>query len=107
VALAGVLWLLALVVLGFFRLGDVLPLPRVQGVPLPTLLLAAGLLAGLLLALVSRPLVRRRARRRARVAERRLRAVIDVVADDELLGPMTDVRQDADRFRAAVEAAAR
>jgi hypothetical protein len=106
VALAGALWLLLLVLLGFFRLDDVVPLPRSQGVPLPTLLLVGGLLAGLLLAVVSRPLVRLRARRRARAAERRLRAAIDAVAADELLGPMTDVRDDADRFRTAVEAAA-
>ena len=42
VALAGALWLLALVVLGFFQLDDVVPLPRVEGVPLPTLLVIAG-----------------------------------------------------------------
>jgi energy-coupling factor transporter ATP-binding protein EcfA2 len=107
VALAGALWLLGLVLLGFFQLDDVLPLPRVQGVPLPTLLLAGGLVAGLLLAVVSRPLVRLRARRRGRAAARRLRAAVDAVAEDELLGPMTDVRGDADLFRAAVEAAAR
>ena len=75
--------------------------------PLPTLLLVGGLLAGLLLAVISRPLVGLRARRRARAAERRLRAAVDAVAEDELLGPMIDVREDADRFRAAVEAAAR
>ena len=106
-ALAGALWLLVLVVLGFFQLDDVVPLPRVQGVPLPTLLLIAGLLAGLLLAVVARPLVHLRARRRARAADRRLRAAVDAVAEDELLGPMTDVRTDADRYRAAVEAAGR
>jgi energy-coupling factor transporter ATP-binding protein EcfA2 len=107
VALAGALWLLGLVVLGFFRLDDVVPLPRVGGLPLPTLLLAGGLLAGLLLALVARPLVRLRARRRGRAAERRLRTAVDAVAEDELLAPMAAVRADADRFRTAVEAAAR
>jgi energy-coupling factor transporter ATP-binding protein EcfA2 len=107
VALAGALWLLALVALGFFQLDDVVPLPRTHGVPLPTLLLAAGLLAGLLLGLVTRPLVRLRARRRGRAAARRLRRAVDDVAEDELLGPMAAVREDADRFRNAVEAAAR
>lgn len=107
VALAGALWLLLLVVLGFFRLDDVLPLPRASGVPLPTLLLVGGLLAGLLLALVTRPVVGLRARRRGRAAARRLRAAVDAVAEDELLGPMTAVRADADRFRAAVADAAR
>src|SRR3712207_9412676 len=57
--------LLALVGLGFFQLDDVVPLPRVEGIPLPTLLLVGGLLAGALLALVARPLVGLRGRRRA------------------------------------------
>jgi energy-coupling factor transporter ATP-binding protein EcfA2 len=107
VALVGALWLLALVVLGFFQLDDVVPLPRVEGLPLPTLLVVGGLLAGVLLALVSRPLVRMRARRRGRAADRRLRAAIEAVAEEELLAPMTAVREDAARFRAAVEAAGR
>jgi GTP-binding protein EngB required for normal cell division len=107
VALAGALWLLVLVALGFFQLDDVIPLPRVEGLPLPTLLLAGGLLAGLLLAVLARPLVRLRARRRGRAADRRLRVAVDAVAGDVLLGPMTAVREDADRFRNAVEAAAR
>jgi GTP-binding protein EngB required for normal cell division len=107
VALAGALWLLALVVLGFFQLDDVVPLPRVEGLPLPTLLVGGGLLAGALLALVSRPLVRMRARRRARAADRRLRAAIEAVAEEEVLAPMTAVREDAARFGAAVDAARR
>jgi energy-coupling factor transporter ATP-binding protein EcfA2 len=104
-ALAGALWLLALVVLGFFQLDDVVPLPRVEGLPLPTLLVVGGLLAGFLLAVLSRPLVRMRARRRARATDRRLRAAIQAVAEDELLAPMSAVRDDAARFRAAVHRA--
>jgi hypothetical protein len=107
VALAGALWLLVLVALGFFQLDDVVPLPRTLGIPLPTLLLAGGLLAGLLLALIARPLARLRARRRGRAAARRLRSAVDAVAEDELLAPMAAVRADADRFRNAVAAAAR
>jgi hypothetical protein len=107
VALAGALWLLALVVLGFFQLDDVVPLPRVQGIPLPTLLLVGGLLAGLLLAVVARPLVALRARRRARTAERRLRASIEEVADAEVLTPMAELRSDAAAFCAAVAVAGR
>jgi hypothetical protein len=66
-----------------------------------------GLLAGALLALVSRPLVRMRARRRARAADRRLRAAVEAVAEEELLAPMAAVREDAARFRDAVRTAAR
>ncbi|NEK60106.1 GTP-binding protein HSR1 [Geodermatophilus sabuli] len=107
VALAGALWLLALVVLGLLQLDDVVPLPRVEGLPLPTLLLVGGLLAGALLALVARPLVGARARRRARRAEQRLLAAVDVVAQEELLAPMAEVREDHGRFCAAVGRAAR
>ncbi|RBY93657.1 GTP-binding protein HSR1 [Blastococcus sp. TF02-8] len=107
VALAGALWLLALVALGFLQLDDVLPLPRVEGIPLPTLLLVGGLLAGALLALVCRPLVALRARRRASAADRRLRAAVLAVAEEEVLTPMAEVERDADRFCAAVTSAAR
>ena len=107
VALAGALWLLALVVLGFFQLDDVVPLPRVEGLPLPTLLLVGGLLAGALLALVARPLVGLRARRRARRAEQRLYAAVDVVAQEEVLAPMAEVREDHDRYCTAVTRAGR
>jgi putative protein kinase ArgK-like GTPase of G3E family len=107
VALAGALWLLALVVLGFLQLDDVVPLPRVEGVPLPTLLLIGGLLAGLLLAVVARPLVALRARRRGRTAARRLAASIEDVAEDEVLGPMADLRTEAAAFCAAVTTAGR
>jgi GTP-binding protein EngB required for normal cell division len=107
VALVGAVWLLALVVLGFFQLDDVVPLPRAGNVPLPTLLLVVGLLAGALLAVVARPFVRLRARRRRRAADRRLRIAVDAVAEEQLLAPMADVRADASRFRDAVQAAAR
>jgi hypothetical protein len=73
VALVGAGWLLALVGLGLLQLDDVLPLPEVSGIPLPTLLLVLGLLAGLLLAVVARPFVNASARRRRRRAESRLR----------------------------------
>ncbi|CCG01089.1 GTPase [Blastococcus saxobsidens] len=106
-ALVGALWLLLLVGLGFFRLDDVVPLPRVEGLPLPTLLVVGGLLAGALLALVARPFVGLRARRRARAADRRLRAAIRGVAEEELLAPMAEVRDEAARFCAAVTTAAR
>ncbi|HEV7872457.1 MAG TPA: GTPase [Modestobacter sp.] len=102
VALAGALWLLGLVALGWLQLDDVVPLPRVQGIPLPTLLLVGGLLAGALLALVARPLVALGARRRGRAARRRLTERVQDVADIEVLGPLEGAREDHRRFCAAV-----
>ena len=87
-ALVGGLWLLALVALGYLQLDDVVPLPRVEGFPLPTLLLVGGLLTGSLLALLTRPFVRASARRRARRVEKRLHAGVEQVARDELLDPL-------------------
>ncbi len=87
-ALVGALWLLALVGLGYLQLDDVVPLPRVEGFPLPTLLLVGGLLAGLLTALLAGPFVRASARRRGRRAERRLHDAVEQVARDEVLTPL-------------------
>jgi hypothetical protein len=105
-ALAGALWLLGLVALGWLQLADVVPLPRVQGLPLPTLLLVGGLLAGFLLALVARPLVHLGARRRGRKVRRRLTAGVGEVADAEVLEPLADARADHRRFCGAVTRAA-
>jgi hypothetical protein len=102
VALAGALWLLGLVALGWLQLDDVVPLPRVQGIPLPTLLLVGGLLAGALLALVARPLVAFGARRRGRAVRRRLTDRVQAVADVEVLEPLEGTREDHRRFCAAV-----
>jgi GTP-binding protein EngB required for normal cell division len=102
VALAGALWLLGLVGLGLLQPDDVVPLPRVEGIPLPTLLLVGGLLAGLLLALLSRPLVHAGARRRARQARRRLTERVAEVAEAEVSEPLSEARADHDRFCAAV-----
>ncbi|WP_322099362.1 YfjP family GTPase [Goekera deserti] len=102
VALAGALWLLGLVVLGWLQLDDVVPLPRVEGIPLPTLLLVGGLLAGLLLALVARPLVAMGARRRGRQARRALTERVDQVAQDEVLEPLAAARFDHQRYCEAV-----
>ena len=102
IALAGALWLLGLVGLGLLQLDDVVPLPRVEGIPLPTLLLVGGLLAGLLLALVARPLVAMGARRRARQVRGRLLDRVGEVADAQVVAPLREARADHGRFCAAV-----
>jgi hypothetical protein len=105
-ALVGALWLLALVGLGYLQLADVVPLPRVEGIPLPTLLLGAGLLAGLLLALLVRPFVRASARRRGRRAERRLHDAVEQVAEAEVLQPLRGEVAAHRSFCAALDRAA-
>ena len=84
-----------------------MPLPRVEGIPRPTLLLIGGLLAGALLAVVARPFVGLGARRRARRARRRLLDRVEDVARDEVSAPLADARADHDRFCAAVQKAGR
>jgi GTP-binding protein EngB required for normal cell division len=104
-AVVGALWLLALVALGYLQLDDAVPLPRLQGIPLPTLLLVGGLLAGIVVALLCRPLVRASARRRGRQARRRLHGAVEEVARTELFEPLDQQRASYGRFCAAVERA--
>jgi GTP-binding protein EngB required for normal cell division len=88
VALAGLAWLLVLVGLAFLRLDDVVPLPDVEGVPVPTALLVGGIALGLLVSLVARIVNRASARRRARSAERILRRRVGDVADADVVAPV-------------------
>ena len=88
VAAAGALWLVALVGLGFLRLDDVLPDPEVEGFPLPTLLLAVGLLGGLVVALAARLINGAGARRRARRAARALNHRVEEVAGELVVAPV-------------------
>ncbi|MEX2290389.1 MAG: GTPase [Mycobacteriales bacterium] len=105
-ALAGGLWLLALVGLGFLQLADVVPLPRVEGIALPTLLLGGGLLCGFLVSVLARPFVRASARRRAGRTERRLHQAVEQVTEQELLEPLArEVAAHSD-FCAALQRAA-
>jgi hypothetical protein len=104
-AMDGAVWLLLLVVLGYLQLDDVVPLPRVGGFPLPTVLLVLGLLAGLLLSLLARPFVRASARRRGKRARKRLDEAVEGVARTELLEPLAEQRASYTRFCAAVERA--
>lgn len=88
VALAGLVWLAAVAGLGFLRLDDAVPMPDVGEIPIPTLLLIAGLLGGLLLALLSRLVNRAAARRRARNAQRNLQSGIEKAADELVIRPV-------------------
>ena len=107
-ALAGLLWLVALLALAWLRLDEILPTPDVLDVPLPTLLLGGGVLLGLLLAALAGLLNRSGARRRARRAQKALNARIGNVAGDAVIAPVTDALDARERLcRAAAQAAAR
>jgi hypothetical protein len=104
-ALVGLLWLG--VRLGMQALAlPALPTPTVDGwVPMPTALLAGGLLAGLLIAVLVRPVVRLAARARRRRAGRRLRGSVEKVVKDLVEAPATAVLADYAAARAALRAA--
>jgi hypothetical protein len=102
---AGALWLLALAVLGYLRIDDVVPVPELRDVPVPTLLLLGGAGAGILLAALARLVNGVGARRRARAAERSLRAEVETVAEELVLGPVEAELDAYRRFCEAVTAA--
>ena len=86
--LVGVLWLLALAVLGYLQLGEIVPTPELDGWAVPTLLLLGGTAAGILLALLFRFVNGAGARRRARAATRSLGRRIEEVAEELVVAPL-------------------
>jgi GTP-binding protein EngB required for normal cell division len=89
-AAAGLLWLVVRYALFALALPEP-PMPAVGRLPLPTALLAAGLLAGLVLSFLVRPVVRLAARRQRRRVEKRLRANVSQVARDYVIAPAAGV----------------
>ncbi|HEX2248558.1 MAG TPA: GTPase [Arthrobacter sp.] len=103
-AAAGALWLLGLAVLGYFQF-EVPPAPQVEGFPVPTLLLMAGVLVGILLGLASGLVARVAAASRAAKARRRLRSAVAQVAERKVVAPVEEEIRRYNEFRAAVAAA--
>jgi hypothetical protein len=99
------LWLLGLAVLGYLRVEDVVPLPEVRGVPIPTWLLVGGALVGLFLAFVARIANALGARRRARSAARSLRERVEGVAEGLVLEPVNAELEARAHLCAAIETA--
>jgi hypothetical protein len=97
----GALWLVGLFALDYLRLPDP-PVPRWEGVPLPTLLLLGGLVMGLVVAFVSGLLARVSAARRAATVRRRLRGRVAEIAEANLIGPLTEELEARERLCGAL-----
>ncbi|MGN6301726.1 MAG: GTPase [Angustibacter sp.] len=102
-ALVGLVWLVALAVMGWLRLPEP-STPSLGPVPWPTLLLVGGLLLGFLIGVVVRSLARSSGRRRAAQVRRRLREAVAAVGRQQVLAPVEQVLAD---HRATREALAR
>ena len=86
-AVGGLVWLGLLFAATYFQL-DVPDAPSWHGLPVPTLMVVAGVGLGILLALLCRVLVGLTARRRAAAADRRLRRAITEVSRELVLAPI-------------------
>jgi hypothetical protein len=104
VALGGV-WLVALAVFGWLRIDDVVPLPEVEGIPIPTWLLLGGAAAGIVLAFLARIVNGSGAKRRARRASRSLGDGVGAVAHELVVGPVERELDVHARLCAAVQEA--
>jgi hypothetical protein len=80
-------WLGALAVMGYLQLPEP-ETPSWQGLPVPTLMLLAGVVVGIGLALLSRVFVCLSARSKARTAQRRLRSAIEDVTERLVVEPI-------------------
>ena len=103
--IVGMLWLLALAVLGYLHIDEVVPLPELWDVPVPTLLLLGGIAAGVVFAIVFRLVNAASGRRRGRSAARSLRKQIDEVSKELVLGPVEAELESYAQLRKAIEAA--
>ena len=101
VTVVGVGWLLLLGVGSYLRLPDV-PTPEVGELPVPTLLLGAGLVGSLLVSLLGRAAAVVGGRRRAAAARRRISAAVSDVADDLVLTPIRSELDRHERVRSAL-----
>ncbi|ALE06480.1 ABC transporter [Arthrobacter sp. ERGS1:01] len=95
-AVAGLGWLGVLALLGYFQM-PVPAAPRVEGWPVPTLLVAAGVVLGIFLAVTSKFLAAAGARGRARLARKRLRENVGATAETLVVEP---VEAEIARYRA-------
>jgi len=102
---AGALWLLALVGLGYLQIEDAVPLPEVEGFALPTLMLVGGAALGLMLAALARLVNGVSSRRRGRAARRALHSSVEAAARELVLEPLDHELDVHRRLREALDVA--
>ncbi len=102
---AGLVWLVVLMVLGWLQLG--VEAPRLGPLPYPFLLLVGGLLIGFLMSQLTRAIGRVGAARRKVVVAARLRDMVSQVARDRLVAPVQEVLDRHRMTREHLEAAGR
>ena len=94
-AVVGLLWLLAVAVLGGFFRFDTEPLlpdtPGADWIPIPTLLLLGGVLVGLLVGLLVRVPLGVGAGRRGRAARRAIESDVESQGDARVVRPVVDL----------------
>ncbi|MFC8041195.1 GTPase [Paenarthrobacter sp. NPDC057355] len=105
-AVGGLGWLGVLAALGYFQM-PVPEVPRTEGWPWPTLMVAGGVALGVLLAIAGRVLGGWAARIRATGASKRLRAAVAVVAEQRIVEPVEVEITRLKAFNAALKAARR
>lgn len=105
VALGGLGWLGVLAALGYFQL-PVPEIPRIEGWPVPTIMVAGGVLLGIVLALAARFIAGAAARARAAAARKRLQAAVAAVAEELVVDPVELEISRLKSFNAALKSAA-
>lgn len=105
IAIAGLVWLLVLAGLGWAQIH--VSVPTWGWLPIPLLMLAGGLLVGALLAMLARALAATGARRRATKIDKRLRASIATVGQEQIEAPVRAVLADHRVTREQLDLAAR
>lgn len=102
--LGGLGWLGVLGVLGYLQL-PVPQAPRVEGWPLPTLMILCGVVLGIFLAITGRVIGAVAARVRAAAARRRLKTAVTAVAERRVVEPLEEQISRLRSFSAALKAA--
>lgn len=105
-ALGGLAWLGVLAGLGYLQL-PVPEVPRVEGWPVPTLLIAGGAVLGIVLAMAGKVIAGAAARLRAAAARKKLNAAVAAAADRLVVEPVEVEVSRLKSFNAALKSAGR